>query len=183
MRSVSACYRLIIRLFTCFIIFLFFCTSAFSQQKKVTGKIISSSNSQPVVGATVTAKKSRVATVTGADGNFTMMVPSNETTLTVSFVGFQSEDVPINAQGGDISVSLKTSATDLNEVVVIGYGTQKRKDVTGAISSVTATQIEKVPVTTVDQALQGRAAGVQIVNNDASPGGNMSVLIRGIGSL
>jgi len=68
-------------------------------------------------------------------------------------------------------------------VVVIGYGTQRRKDLTGAISSVTSSQIEKVPVTTLDQAMQGRAAGVQVVNNDASPGGNISVLIRGIGSL
>jgi TonB-dependent SusC/RagA subfamily outer membrane receptor len=68
-------------------------------------------------------------------------------------------------------------------VVVVGYGTQKRRDLTGAVSSVNAATIAKVPVTTLDQALQGRAAGVQIVNNDAAPGGNVSVLIRGIGSL
>ena len=82
-----------------------------------------------------------------------------------------------------VTVALKPSNAQLNEVVVVGYGTQKRKDVTGAISSVNAATIAKVPVTTLDQALQGRAPGVQIINNDAAPGGNVSVLIRGIGSL
>ena len=71
----------------------------------------------------------------------------------------------------------------LQQVVVVGYGTQKRRDVTGAIASVNAATIAKVPVTTLDQALQGRAPGVQVINNDASPGGNVTVLIRGIGSL
>ena len=116
------------------------------------------------------------------DGSFSLNVPSDETTLTITSVGFQSRDVLISAQGETL-VSMTASTSDLNEVVVIGYGTQKRRDVTGAISSVTASQLEKVPVTTVDQALQGRASGVQIVNNDGSPGGNVSVLIRGIGSL
>ncbi len=82
-----------------------------------------------------------------------------------------------------ISVSLQATTSRLNEVVVVGYGTQRRRDVTGSVSSINAATIEKVPVTTLDQALQGRAAGVQIVNNDASPGGNVSVLIRGVGSL
>jgi TonB-linked SusC/RagA family outer membrane protein len=161
---------------------VFVAVAAFAQQKKVTGKVTSSPDDQPVAGATITAKKSRTVTVTGVDGFFSFTIPSDETTLSISSIGFESQDVPINAAGNTL-VSLKTRGLDLNEVVVIGYGTQKRKDVTGAISSVTAATIEKVPVTTVDQALQGRAAGVQIINNDASPGGNMSVLIRGIGSL
>jgi TonB-linked SusC/RagA family outer membrane protein len=162
---------------------LLFVSAVAIAQKKVTGKVTSTSaDGQPVSGATITAKKSKAVTVTGADGAFSFTIPSDETTLTISSVGFETLDVPINAEG-NVLVSLKTRGIDLNEVVVIGYGTQKRKDVTGAISSVTAATIEKVPVTTVDQALQGRAAGVQIINNDAAPGGNMSVLIRGIGSL
>ena len=171
------------RIVACLAPLLFFSAVAFAQQKKVTGKVTTNtSDGSPVAGATVTAKKSKLATQTGADGSFSFTIPSDETTLTISSIGFQTMEVPINAEG-NILVSLKSRGIDLNEVVVIGYGTQKRKDVTGAISSVTAATIEKVPVTTVDQALQGRAAGVQIVNNDAAPGGNMSVLIRGIGSL
>jgi TonB-linked SusC/RagA family outer membrane protein len=183
MRNASIVNRLIIRLAACVVLLLVVSAAAFAQQKRVTGKVTSNAaDSQPVPGATVLAKKSKLSTVTGGDGTFSFSVPPDETTLTISSVGFETQDVPINGEGL-ILVSLKSRGIDLNEVVVIGYGTQKRKDVTGAISSVTAATIEKVPVTTVDQALQGRAAGVQIINNDASPGGNMSVLIRGIGSL
>jgi TonB-linked SusC/RagA family outer membrane protein len=172
-----------IRLVACLVLLLFLSSAVFAQQKKVTGKVTSNAaDGQPVIGATVIAKKSKLATQTGPDGNFSFTIPSDETTLSISSIGFQTEEVSINAEG-NILVSLKSRGLDLNEVVVIGYGTQKRKDVTGAISSVTAATIEKVPVTTVDQALQGRAAGVQIINNDAAPGGNMSVLVRGIGSL
>jgi TonB-dependent starch-binding outer membrane protein SusC len=183
MRSVSTVPRLSIKLVACLILLLFISAAAFAQQKKVTGKVTSNAaDGAPVIGATVTAKKSRTVTVTRPDGTFSFTIPSDETTLTISSIGFQTEDVPITGEE-NMLVLLKSRGIDLNEVVVIGYGTQKRKDVTGAISSVTAATIEKVPVTTVDQALQGRAAGVQIINNDASPGGNVSVLIRGIGSL
>ena len=183
MRDVSTVNKLIIRLVACQILLLIISAATFAQQKKVTGKVSSNAaDGLPVTGANVTAKKSKIATVTGAEGTFSFMVPSDETTIIISSIGFQTEEVPISGDG-NILVSLKIRGIDLNEVVVIGYGTQKRKDVTGAISSVTAATIEKIPVTTVDQALQGRAAGVQIINNDASPGGNMSVLIRGIGSL
>src|SRR5690349_4625638 len=183
MRNVSTVNKLIIRSVACLTLLLVVSAAAFAQQKKITGKITSNTaDGQPVAGATVTAKKSKIATATGADGTFSFTVPSDETAVTISSVGFQTLEAPINADGS-VLVSLKARGIDLNEVVVIGYGTQKRKDVTGAISSVSAATIEKVPVTTVDQALQGRAAGVQIINNDASPGGNMSVLIRGIGSL
>src|SRR5687768_10656168 len=152
MTNASTYTRLIIRLFSS-TFFLFVSIVAFSQQKKVSGKVTSGSeDGQPVAGATVTAKKSKVATSTAVDGTFTMNVPTDETTLTITSVGFVSKDVTITASG-ELSISLTASTSDLNEVVVIGYGTQKRRDVTGAISSVSAATIEKVPVTTVDQAL------------------------------
>jgi TonB-linked SusC/RagA family outer membrane protein len=165
------------------ILFLFFSYTLFAQQKTVTGKVTNSTTGQPVEGATVAAKGSTAATQTNSDGRFSLSVPSGVTALTITSAEFESQTISISAQGGDVSVALKNLATNLSEVVVIGYGTAKRKDLTGSISSVNAATIEKVPVTTLDQALQGRAAGVQIVNNDASPGGNVSVLIRGIGSL
>jgi TonB-linked SusC/RagA family outer membrane protein len=135
-----------------------------------------------VVGATITAKGASAATQTSSDGSFSLSVPNGITRLTVTSVGFESKEISIAGQT-NLSVSLRTTTASLNEVVVVGYGTQRRKDVTGAISSVNAAQIEKVPITTAEQALQGRAAGVQIINNDASPGSNISVLIRGVGSL
>src|SRR6185312_16325985 len=100
----------------------------------------------------------------------------------ISYVGFVPKEIPVGNRS-NFNIRLVAENQSIQQVVVIGYGTAKRKDLTGAISSVSADQIEKVPITTAEQALQGRAAGVQIVNNDASPGGNISVLIRGIGSL
>jgi TonB-dependent starch-binding outer membrane protein SusC len=153
-----------------------------AQQKTITGKVTDATTGQPVVGSTVTVKGTRLATQTDNEGNFTISVPNSAKALIFTTIGFESQDILINGQA-QISVSLRTTVSNLNEVVVVGYGTQKRKDVTGAVSSVSAATIAKVPVTTLDQALQGRAPGVQIINNDASPGGNISVLIRGIGSL
>ena len=162
------------------IIFCFM--QSIAQQKTISGKVTDATTGLPVIGSSVSVKGSRVATQTDADGNFTLSVPNSAKTLIITSIGYESQDISITSQN-QISVSLKTADSRLNEVVVVGYGTQKRKDLTGSVSSVTATQIAKVPVTTLDQALQGRAPGVQIINNDASPGGNISVLIRGIGSL
>ncbi|GAO42668.1 putative TonB-dependent receptor [Flavihumibacter petaseus NBRC 106054] len=126
-------------------------------------------------------KGQKTATVTDNNGKFVIAVPPNAT-LVFSSVNFTSKEVVVGSQT-DFAVTLESSTKQLEQVVVVGYGTAKRRDLTGAVSSVTADQIAAVPVTTVDQALQGRAAGVQVVNNDAAPGGNTSILIRGIGSL
>ncbi len=183
MRSASTCTRLIIRFFTCTALLFLLSTAVYSQQKRITGKVTTNTDDkQPIAGATVTAKKSQRSAVSGADGSFSLSVPGDETTLTVTSVGYQTIEVPINEQGETV-IAMIATASSLNEVVVIGYGTAKRKDVTGAVSSVSGATIEKVPVTTVDQALQGRATGVQVMNNDASPGGNVSIMIRGVGSI
>lgn len=155
---------------------------AANAQKAITGKVLTSSDKKPIIGASILVKGSSVGVQTEADGTFKIMAPSGKTTLVISAIGYENSEVSITGKT-NVSVELKESAGALNEVVVIGYGTQKRKDVTGAISSVSAATIEKVPVTSLDQALQGRAAGVQVTNNDGAPGANMTVLIRGVGSL
>lgn len=162
--------------------FLAFAYSLSAQQKTISGKITDATTGQPVIGSTVTIKGSTTGTQTNADGNFTIDAPASAKNLLISSVGYESQDIPINGRN-QITVSLRTSNSTLNEVVVVGYGTQKRKDLTGAVSSVTAATIAKVPVVSTEQALQGRAAGVQVTNNDGAPGGNISVLIRGTGSL
>ncbi|MGZ3951479.1 MAG: SusC/RagA family TonB-linked outer membrane protein, partial [Flavisolibacter sp.] len=165
---------------SCFLILFVFISSIAFSQTKVSGRIIGSDN-KPVAGATVTVKGTTTATQTDNAGDFTISAPSNST-LVITAVGFSPLEVDVNGRS-TINAKIETTSSQLEQVVVVGYGTQKRKDVTGAISSVTSAQIEKVPVTTAQQALQGRAAGVQIVNNDAAPGSNISVLIRGVGSL
>ncbi|MEO6000326.1 MAG: TonB-dependent receptor, partial [Chitinophagaceae bacterium] len=132
-------------------------------------------------GVSVQVKGSLTSSQTDNSGNFVISA-SPTSTLVFSGVGFTTREIKVN-NSMTLDVALVTSSTELGEVVVVGYGTQRRKDLTGSVSSVTAAQIEKVPVNTVDQALQGRAAGVQVVNNDGKPGGGVSVQIRGVGSL
>jgi len=165
---------------SCFLI-LFFSFSLFAfAQTRVTGKI-TGPDGKPVVGATVSVKGTTTATQTDNNGDFAISASPNST-LVVSAVGYTSFEVKVNNRT-NVDATLQQSNSQMEQVVVVGYGTQRRRDVTGSISSVNAAQIEKVPVTTLDQAIQGRAAGVQVINNDASPGGNVSVLIRGIGSI
>jgi len=164
----------------CFLI-LFFSISSFAfAQNRVTGKI-TGSDGKPVPGASVTVKGTTTVTQTDNNGEFSISASPNAT-LEITAIGFATVEVKVGNRTS-VDATLQLSSSQLEQVVVVGYGTQRRKDVTGAISSVNAATIEKVPVTTAQQALQGRAAGVQIINNDASPGSNISVLIRGVGSL
>jgi TonB-linked SusC/RagA family outer membrane protein len=182
MRNSPTSYtKTIKRLFASTVFLFFFSATAFSQQKTVTGRV-TDQDSKPLYNATVTVKGTNISTTTNTDGQYSITLPVHANTLVFSYVGYQVNEA--NIQGNNsLSVTMQPQSNSMNEVVVIGYGVSKRKDVTGAVSSVTASQIEKVPVTTLDQALQGRAAGVQVINNDATPGGNVSVIIRGIGSL
>lgn len=159
---------------------MLFVSPIFSQ-KKVSGKVVDP-EAKPLPGATVAVKGTTVAVTTASDGSFSITLPGTSKVLVISNVGFIPQELVVD-NSIDYTVILKPTISNLTEVVVVGYGTQKRKDLTGSVSSINAATIEKVPVTSAEQALQGRAAGVQVVNNDAAPGGNMSVLIRGIGSL
>jgi TonB-linked SusC/RagA family outer membrane protein len=153
-----------------------------AQSREVSGTITAADDNTTIPGVNVLIKGTTNGTTTDANGKFVIRVDDNAAVLEVSSIGFATQEITVGAQSA-INIVLSPEVKTLSEVVVIGYGTQKRKDVTGAISSVNAAAIEKIPITTVDQALQGRAAGVQIMNNDARPGGSVSVLIRGIGSL
>jgi TonB-dependent starch-binding outer membrane protein SusC len=161
---------------------ILFSTNAWAQSREVSGTVTASEDNTTLPGASILIKGTATGTTTDADGRFTLTVPDNATVLQISSIGYLTREITVGTQT-EINVALMADVQSLSEIVVVGYGTQKRKDVTGAISSVSSTLIEKVPVSSVDQSLQGRAAGVQITNNDASPGGNASVLVRGIGSL
>jgi len=155
--------------------------SGYAQSGKVSGTVTDADNGSPLPGVTVKVKGTPGAAISNVDGNYSITA-DGKATLVFSYIGYATQEIPVNGQSV-ISVKMSTDNKALSEVVVIGYGTAKRSDLTGAISSVNAKQIEQVPVTSLDQALQGRAAGVQVTNNDASPGGNVTVLIRGVGSL
>ncbi|HZH94664.1 MAG TPA: SusC/RagA family TonB-linked outer membrane protein, partial [Flavisolibacter sp.] len=131
--------------------------------------------------ASVTVKGTRIGTVTGADGSFSISVPANASTLVVSSVGFGNQEVAINNRT-TLDVTLTASTSALDEVVVVGYQTRRKIDEAGAISTVRAADIENQPNVSLDKALQGRAAGVLVQSNNGIPGGAINVRIRGTGS-
>ncbi|MDO5421228.1 MAG: TonB-dependent receptor [Bacteroides sp.] len=135
----------------------------------------------PVIGASVVQKGTSNGIVTDMNGNFTLNVPANSTIL-VSFIGYKTQEIAV-AGKKQIDVTLKEDTELLDEVVVVGYGQMKRSDLTGSVVSVNEDVIKKSVVTSVDQALQGRAAGVQVQANTGMPGGSSSIRIRGVNSL
>ncbi len=153
--------------------------SAYAQNRQITGTITSADGVLP--GATIVLKGTKTGVVSDPKGTFKIAVPANAT-LVISIVGYQTQELVVGA-ASNYEINLAATVSALNEVVVLGYGTSKRKDVTGSVSSVTAEQVAKVPVTSLDQALQGRSSGVQVTNNDGAPGSGVTVLIRGVGSL
>lgn len=159
---------------------LLFTNILFAQQRTVTGKI-TDPNNVPVAGATVSVKGSNVATETDAKGNFSISVPNGRNSLTVTSVGFEEKTINV-ANQSNVSLSLVTTTSTLNEVVVTGYGSQRKKDITGAVSVVKVSEMVTVPAGSAEQQLQGRASGVT-VSSSGQPGDGATVRIRGFGSL
>jgi TonB-linked SusC/RagA family outer membrane protein len=169
------------RIFACSLFLFFFVSMALTQAKKVTGKVYESNTGQELPGVTVAIEGTSKATTTDNSGSYSIEVPSSNATLSFSYVGSVIQKIKVGNRSA-IDVSLIADTRQLSQVVVTGYGSQRRKDLTGSISSISSAQIENVPVTTLDQALQGRSAGVNVLNNDGAPGGGVNIQIRGIGS-
>lgn len=148
--------------------------------RKVTGTV-SRENGEALVGVSVMAKGSNRATTTASDGSFSIDVDDNAKTLVFSFIGMVTQEVNIEGKSS-VTVVMVVSNTSMGEIVVVGYGTQKRALVTGAVSSVTSKTLNELPAVTISQALQGRVAGLQVTNN-GSPGTEPIVRIRGISSI
>lgn len=156
---------------------------ALAQDKTVTGKVTDSKDGSPVVGASVQPKGTRTGTSTRADGTFSIVVGSNVTTLVISSVGYETQEVSIEGKSSvDVSF-VASAASNLNEVVVTGYGTARRKDLTGAISSVKSKDFNKGLQVSPDQLIQGKVPGVQVVTNSGQPGGGTTIRIRGNSSI
>ena len=149
-------------------------------QNTITGKVIDAEDGSDVLGASIVAKGTTTGTITDVNGEYRLNVPEETETLVVSFVGYVTEEVPINNQS-TIDVTLSPDTKSLEEVVVVGYGNQERAKVSSAISSVSGEEISELPVPTPEQALQGRVAGVNIAGS-GTPGRAANIRIRGIGS-
>ncbi|SEG04461.1 SusC/RagA family TonB-linked outer membrane protein [Parabacteroides chinchillae] len=153
---------------------------ATAQTTKITGTVISAEDSEPIIGASVMVKGTTTGTVTDYDGAFTLNVPSSAKTLVVSYVGMEMKELPIQPH---MKIVLNSSSQALDEVMVVAYGTTTKKSFTGSASAVKADDIKQIQSATITNALDGRAAGVQIVSKTGQPGENPTVRIRGIGSI
>ena len=153
----------------------------FAQAKTVTGTV-TGTDGLPVSGVSVQVKGSGAGTSTDSSGNFSLSVPNSSATLILSSVGYNSQNVALNGRS-DVSITLSGSAAkELQQVVVVGYGTQRKVDVTGSVAHVGGDQLVKQPVVTFTQALQSKIAGVQVTSS-GQPGSSPQVIIRGAGSI
>lgn len=174
-----------------FATFVFLCASflcasvhsaAAQDERAVEGVVTDEATGAPLPGANVLVKGTSAGTATNAEGEYTLSVPVGSDSLTFSFVGYRAQTVAIRGRS-EVNVQLTPAATQLDDVVKIGYGTESRRRLSTAVTSVSSEQIENVPVAGVDARLQGQAAGVQVTQNSGLPGTGISVRVRGTASI
>lgn len=162
-----------------FFLLIFFSIFTIHAQKTITGKVTDGSG--PVPGANVVIKGTSIGAVTDFDGNYSINAPDGATTLVFSFIGLTTLEESIGNRS-EVNVTMSEDAQALSEVVVVGYGTQRKADLTGSVGSIGAAEIVTKPITSPDQALAGTISGVNITNRSGDPGAPISVLIRGVGT-
>jgi TonB-linked SusC/RagA family outer membrane protein len=159
---------------------LFFQTTLFAQSRVVTG-VVTDQNNNPLTGAGITIKGKKTGVISDDRGAFKISVPTGSEVLLISYVGAPSQEVSVEGKTV-VNVTIDVKATKLSDVVVIGYGTQRKGDVNGAISSISAKDIADLPQPNIDQMMQGRLSGVTVTQNSGAPGAAVSVRVRGITS-
>lgn len=152
------------------------------QQIKVTGTITDATTGEALVGVNVVVDGTTTGVSTDINGKFSLDVSNRNAVLQISYIGYIAQKVPVNGKTV-IDVALISDIQSLSEIVVVGYGQQRRSDITGAISSVKGTELVQLPMQRVDQALQGRAAGVLVLNTAGAPGANTTIRVRGMNSI
>ncbi len=150
--------------------------------QQITGKVTNSQTGEALEGVTVTVNKQTTGTITGADGSYSIAIKPGSRILWFSSIGYNKQSVEIGGRT-TIDVALTQSDRALDAVVVIGYGTQRKKDLTGSVTSINAQDLEETPITRPDQMIQGRSSGVQVIQTNSAPGGNISIRIRGTNSI
>lgn len=165
------------------ILIILLCNVVVFAQKKytLTGKVTAASDKMPIPGANLIIKDSKTGTITDFDGGFSISVSSGDK-LQFSYLGYETKTISITNQS-TLNIALSEAGNQLEQVVVIGYGTQKRANVTGSISKVTNTDLDQIPVSRVDDALIGQVAGVNIQQTNPGAGEAPTIKVRGQGSI
>lgn len=156
-------------------------TTIYAQERQVKGKVTDAGDGSGMPGVTVGVKGTTKGVITDGEGMYTVSVATGAT-LVFSYIGYETKEVAVGNQS-EINVAITASATTLNETIVIGYGTLKKSDLTGAVGSVREAQLKERPSTSLNQALSGRMAGVQVNTNSGRPGGRANIRIRGFSSI
>lgn len=164
------------------VIGLLCCYSVQAQEIVVTGKVTDQANGNPLPGATVKLQGTNKTAVVSTSGEFSITVPSKDAVLEISYVGYGQQEITVGSKT-NITVQLSSTASSMNEVVVIGYGQVKKRDLTGAVVAIKGSETTKVPVTTPIEALQGKVAGADIYRDNGYAGGGTNIRIRGNRSL
>lgn len=149
-------------------------------QTQVSGRVLSADDGEPIIGATVMVKGSTIGTVTDFDGDFALSVPPEYRILVVSYVGMLSEEIAVASR---VNVRLRSASEEIDEVIVVAYGTAKKSSFTGSAGNLSADKISKLQVSEVSKALEGAMAGVQVTSSSGQPGSSATIRVRGIGSL
>jgi len=178
-----------VKLFSSFLILLIlFATGTFStaqaQQdgsRKVSGTITDKKSGEGLIGASVLVIGTTVGTITDLDGNFSVMLPAGKNKLSFNYIGYKKMELEA-PESGPMKVGMEDNSVEMNEVVVVGYGTVKKSDLTGSITTVSTKDMKNTSILSADQAMQGRATGVMVVNNSGAPGSPVSIKIRGVSS-
>lgn len=158
-----------------------FCTMAFAQSSRITG-IIKDSKGEPLIGASILVKGSKTGSITDLEGKYSLSNVKPGDVLVVSYIGYEPQEIKVGSQK-NLSVILKEVQNNLDELVVIGYQTVRRKDLTGSVASVTGKSVSASPVANVAQALQGKLPGVNVMSQDGRPDATVSIRVRGGGSI
>ncbi|GHV47848.1 SusC/RagA family TonB-linked outer membrane protein [Bacteroidia bacterium] len=151
------------------------------QTKTVTG-VVTDNSQEPLIGVNVLIKGTSVGTVTDINGRFTLSTTQNDPVLVVSYIGYKPQEIKVGTRLS-LNIVLQVDELELDEVIVVGYGTQKRSDLTGAISSVKASEIKNIAARSITEAMQGKVAGVMINKSNGKPGERADIIIRGVGSI
>ncbi|MEO0470742.1 MAG: TonB-dependent receptor [Bacteroidota bacterium] len=171
--------RQITRLFSCLTLMLLMVPAAWAQNQ-VKGTVTDASTGEPLASASIIIKGAARGTLSDDNGNFSIAASSSDV-LVITYIGFLTQEITVGSQT-EISVKMDIDNFGIDEVVVVGYGTQKRSDLTGAVASLDATEFQDLPIQSVEQGIQGRLAGVQVTQTSGAPGGPLSIQIRGAGT-
>ncbi|MEY4867427.1 MAG: hypothetical protein RIT36_326, partial [Bacteroidota bacterium] len=156
------------------------CINSFAQTRTVSGKVVSETG-EPLIGASITIKGTTTSTLTGKNGEFSIKPSATATSISISFSGMETEEISIGKKD-NITVVMKTLVTNLSDVVVVGYGTIRKADATGAVQRISREDLIRESPTNILQAIQGKLAGVNVTQNDGAPGAGLSIRVRGSNS-